>query len=279
MYKYFRPRIRSRHPSHAPLRVKGILPLFPFKSVIRFGSLTDMKDTITNGGDRIEINTIKSIQNSSNKLLMKQCFNELNIKTANWYKSTENTIQEIIQKADEIGYPIISKNIYGSRGKGNVKHDNKESLHKWLQNHQNVLGKYIFEKFHNYSREYRLHVTEEGCFYTCRKMLKRDTPEEKKWYRNDDNCVWILEENENFDKPINWNEIEKQSILALKSVGLDVGAVDLRIQSATNKKGEKRKEPDFIIVEINSAPSFGEITLEKYKQELPKILINKNGKK
>ena len=110
-------------------------------------------------------------------------------------------------------------------------------------------------------------------------MLKRDTPEEKKWYRNDDNCVWILEENENFDKPVNWVRIEEESVKALKSVGLDVGAVDLRIQSATNKKGEKRENPDFIIVEINSAPSFGDITLNKYIEELPKILLNKYNEK
>lgn len=272
MYKYFRPRIRSRHPSHDPLRKQPLLPLFPFKSVIRFGSTTDMQDTVTNGGNRIEINTIDAVKNSSNKLLMKQCFDNFQIKTATWFKN-----DNIIEEANKIGYPIISKNIFGSRGKGNIKHNDQESLQKWLNQHKNNIDNYIFEKFYNYNREYRLHVTKEGCFYTCRKMLKNDTPEEKRWYRNDDNCNWIVEENELFDKPVNWEDIQKECVKALNAVGLDVGAVDLRVQSATNKKGEKRKNPEFIIVEINSAPSFGEITLQKYINELPKILLNKNN--
>jgi type I restriction enzyme S subunit len=39
----------------------------------------------------------------------------------------------------------------------------------------------------NNSREYRLHVTADGCFYACRKMLKADA--EERWYKNDSNCV------------------------------------------------------------------------------------------
>ena len=47
--------------------------------------------------------------------------------------------------------------------------------------------------------------------------------------------------------------------------------VDVRTQSP-NISGSK---VDFIIVEINSAPSFGEGTTEMYKQELPRLLIDK----
>lgn len=289
MYKYFRPRIRSRHPSHSQLREKGSLPLFPFKSIIRFGSSTEMDDTISKGGNRIEVNTVDSVKNSSNKLLMKKCFSEYEVKTADWWTHIpggnhfnpfdyqgENGLEPIIL-AENLPFPIISKHIFGSRGTGNKKHDNLESFTQWMQGKD--LSKYIFEKFYNYSREYRLHVTEDGCFYTCRKMLKSDTPTEKRWYRNDDNSVWIIEENESFDKPVNWDKVVDESIKALKAVGLHIGAVDLRIQSATNKKGEKREDPDFIVVEINSAPSFGDITLDKYKQELPKLLVKLSNEK
>lgn len=284
MYKYYRPQIRSRHPSHNPLRKKGILPMFPFKSVIRFGSTTELPDSITNGGDRIEINLVKAIQNSSNKLLMKTKFVENKISTADWWTYNDLFIFENNEDAkksniEELPYPIIVKNIYGSRGQGNYKIDSKELLEQWIKDHQNKIGNYIFEKFYNYNREYRLHVTSEGCFYTCRKMLKKETPQEKRWYRNDDNCNWILEENELFDKPNNWNKIEKECIKSLNAVGLDIGAVDLRIQSNVDKNGNKRDNPDFIIVEINSAPSFGDITLEKYIKELPKIILNKSNEK
>src|SRR5690606_33580405 len=163
------------------------------------------------------------------------------------------------------------KHIFGSRGRGNTLINNQEELEAWLQG--KTLNNYIFEKFYNYNREYRLHVNEDGCFYTCRKMIKSDTPEDKRWFKNDSNSVWIMEDNELFDKPVNWNSIVEECVKALKAVGLHFGAVDLRVQSRVNSKTDKvRKEPKFIIVEINSAPSFGEITSQKYIEEIPKML-------
>ena len=282
MLKFFRPRIRSRHPSHAPLRKRGIFPLYPFKSVIRFGSTYEYEDDKSKGGDRIEINTVQAIKNSSSKSLMKNCFTENKVKTADWYKLNTNTGNFIIQNTkDEIQisdlpFPIISKSYFGSRNRGNKKHNTIEELQIWLKGKDT--SNYLFEKYYNYSREYRLHISPNGCFYTCRKMLKKDTEDKDKWYRNDEHCVWILQENELFDKPSNWSKVIKESVKALHAVGLDIEAVDLRIQSATNKDGIKRKNPDFIIVEINSAPSFGEITITKYRKELTLLLTEKNEK-
>lgn len=292
MKKYikFRPRIKSRHPSHDVLR--GTLPLLPFKSVVRLGSSTELEDQMTRGGSRIEINTVESIKNASNKLLMKRCFTEAGVKTADWwtleYINTDSGYTNYhcgfmgnhAPQAEgncyhsQLPYPIVAKHIYGSRGRGNTLINNREELESWIKG--KTLNNYIFEKFYNYNREYRLHVTEEGCFYTCRKMLKSDTPENDRWFRNDSNSVWIVEENPSFDKPVNWEEIIEHSVKALKSVGLDIGAVDLRVQSRINPETDKvRKNPKFIVVEINSAPSFGKITEEKYKEELPKLLNKK----
>ena len=287
-YIYFRPLIKSRHPSHSDLRSRNgqILPLLPFKSIIRFGSQKELQSDVTNGGDRIELNTVQSIKNSSNKLLMKSCFTNNNVKTADWWRYYSNTIFHNTNqpfdenfdanagtKIEDLPYPIISKHIYGSRGTGNKKHDTLESLQAWMQGKN--INNYIFEKFYNYNREYRLHVTENGCFYTCRKMLKQDTDENHRWYRNNDNSVWILEDNTLFDKPVNWDSIIEESVKALKAVGLDFGAVDLRVQSTLSKKEEARSNPDFIIIEINSAPSFGDITKIKYIEEIPKLLKKK----
>ncbi len=173
-------------------------------------------------------------------------------------------------------YPLVAKLNMGSRGSGMVKIDTKEQLSDFLKN--KVVGRsYYFERFYSFTREYRLHVDATGCFYTCRKVLKEETPNDKRWYRNDSNCNWIREENELFDRPVNWEKIEAECVKALKAVGLDVGACDLKVQSAKNDKGTKRDEPDFIVIEINSAPAFGDITMEKYKDRLPKILANKYG--
>ena len=138
------------------------------------------------------------------------------------------------------------------------------------------LSSYLFEKFYSYVREYRIHVSKNGCFYTCRKMLKTDCKEDKNaWQRHDDNCVWMVEENPLFDKPANWDTIVSECVKALQSVGLDIGACDVRVQSAKDSKGNKRKEVDFIIIEINSAPSMGERTEIEYLKELPKLLKDK----
>ena len=292
-FKYFRPLILTRHPTHSPLRAKErLLPVFPFRSVIRFGSSTEVEDSVSNGGDRIELNTVAAIKNSANKLLMKWCFTNNNVKTADWYTwcnqspalngQYENMLT--LQNNDpnqtpinygELPYPIVAKHIFGSRNNGNYKLNSQEELEAWLQG--KTLSNYIFEKFYNYSREYRLHVQEDGCFYTCRKMLKSDTPDDKRWFRNDSNSIWVVEENDDFDKPVNWDTVVAESVKALKAVGLDFGAVDLRIQSKLDKDGNERPDPDFIVLEINSAPSFGSKTLEHYLVELPKILNKKYG--
>jgi D-alanine-D-alanine ligase-like ATP-grasp enzyme len=288
MYKLFRPRIRSRHPSHNILRsYNKTLPLVPFRSIIRFGSSTVLKKSTK---DRIELNTVDAIKNSSNKKLMKTCFTNAEVKTAIWWNYSNN-MQEFIRMSpldgneerdvnyqlEDLPYPIIAKKHYGSRNNGNTKLNSAEELTQWMVGKN--LNNYIFEKYYSYNREYRLHVTEKGCFYSCRKMLKSDAPDDVRWYRNDNHCVWIMPDNDLFDKPSNWEDIELECVKALKSVGLDFGAIDLRIQSRTKSNGDVRANPKFIIVEINSAPSFGEVTSQKYIEILPKLLKEKNGKK
>ena len=265
--------IRSRHPSHNAIRNKIKLP---FRSVIRFGSTTELEDTIDKGGGRIEINTVEAIKNSASKLKMKNCFTKGSVKTADWwtYERAGNIFipQGIGNQGRAIAdlpYPVVAKHHFGSRGNGNYLLNSKQELQEWMKDKD--LSNYIFEKFYNYNREYRLHVSANGCFYTCRKMLKSDIPKEDRWFRNDSNSVWVLEENPLFDRPINWDVIEKECIKALKATGLDFGACDVRVQSSKGEKGNPRKEVDFIIVEINSAPSFGDITAQKYLEELPKI--------
>lgn len=263
----FRPMIRSRHGSHGPLRTK--IQKLPFRSVVRLGSTTDVPDSVTNGGRRIECNTIQAVRNSASKRLMKERFKAENVKTADWW--TEGDLTAWAKER----YPIVAKHIHGSRGTGNyLLHDSKE-LDAWIKG--KTIDHYIFERFYNYVKEYRLHVTNDGCFYTCRKMLKEDTPKENRWYRNDSNSVWMVEENPLFDKPNNWKEIEAECVKALNAVGLDVCACDVKVQSSK----ERKKDPEFIILETNSAPSFAEITLEKYLNKIPQILNSKygNGKK
>lgn len=276
----FRIMVRSRHPSHRPLRTT--LSRLPFRTVVRLGS--------TWAGDqaaRIECNSAQSIRTSASKRLMKQAFQAAGVVTADWFvvqndRPTERmngytrehpNVLTVGVRNEHLPYPIVAKHIHGSRGTGNYLLKTQAELTAWMVG--KTLENYIFEKFYDYTREYRLHVTRTGCFYTCRKMLKTDTPENKRWYRNDSNSVWVLETNPSFDKPSNWNAIVAESVKALTAVGLDVGAIDVKVQSRTNSQGQVRPNPKFIILETNSAPSFGQVTLEKYQEVIPQILRSK----
>lgn len=277
VFTRFHPLILSRHPSHAMLRKE--LPLMPFRSIIRLGSTTTLQQANQNRKSPlvpsqlesiVQINTVEAIQNSANKFKMKTCFTNGKVKTANWV----NLTIENIDKLKELEFPIVAKHIFGSRGEGNTLIKDQKELTAWCKG--KTLNRYIFEAFHNYAKEYRLHVTEDGCFYTCRKVLKHNTPDDRKWFRNDSNCTWILETNKDFERPSCWKEIEKQCIKALKSCGLDFGACDVKVQAETSE-GKKRKIVDFIVIEINSAPSYGTVTAQKYLEELPKLLTKKKN--
>lgn len=283
----FRPRIRSRHQTHDVLRSNNRrFQKFPIRSVIRLGSTTENEIVFpTSNYDFVEINTVHSVRTCIDKKLMKEAFDRVGAKTAIWGTiSIEDGVillnsvtDDVTYSKDEIPFPLVIKNKFGSRNTGNFKINNYQELEDVLVG--KTLSNYIFEKFYTYLREYRLHISKNGCFYTCRKMLKRDTPDEDKWYRNDEHCVWILEENELFDKPSNWNDIVSQCVDSLKEIGLDVGAFDVKIQSAKNGDGEEREYPEFILLEVNSAPSFGELTAEKYITELTNLINDKINEK
>jgi hypothetical protein len=275
----FKTLVLSRHPSHNILRTN--LKRLPFRSLIRLGSTT-----VKNDFKRIECNSVQSVKNSASKLLMKQCFTKASVKTADWFifnntfNKNGNESNRFRQQGSNndvsiinLPYPIICKHVYGSRGEGNSLVNNPEEFEKWMRG--KTLSNYIFEKYYTFTKEYRLHVTEDGCFYACRKMLKRDTPKNEKFQRHNDNSVWILENNPDFDKPNNWDEIVKDCVKALKSLGGDIMGFDVKVQSNKDKKNVKRKTIDYIIIESNSACSFGTITAERYLNEIPKILLKK----
>jgi hypothetical protein len=259
------------------LKSKNI-ELSSVRSVIRLGSSTECGDTIANGGNRVEINTVESIKNSASKLLMKKKFTEAGIKTAMWLSGSDLTAEE--NNLPE--FPIVAKSHFGSKGRGNTLIKSIEEFQQWKTG-KNV-NNYIFEKFFNYGHEFRLHITEDGCFYTCRKALKKDVPEDQKWRRHDDICVWFLEDSVEFYKPNSWDDIVANCVNALVAIGADLLSFDVKVQSPIDKNGDKREYQDFILLECNSASSMdngsGELSVcaKKYIEEIPKIIKRKiNG--
>jgi glutathione synthase/RimK-type ligase-like ATP-grasp enzyme len=254
-------RIRTKNPSASSLR-KSI----PTKkrAVVRLGSLTPTARIFPTDRDVIEINTPEAIENSRSKLKMKECFKTKNISQADWL-TFDNLDLDLPGDAFEL--PIVIKRVYGFKGRGMELIESLDEFTTWCRNHPNKSGWYI-EKFHNYAREYRLHVAKDvGVFMSWRKLRKSEATE--RWFFNSSNCNWVSPDHELFDTPRCWDEMCKQAKNALEATGLDIGAVDIRVQS------NEVKNPKFIVCEINSAPALGTMGIERYKDILTKLINNK----
>jgi D-alanine-D-alanine ligase-like ATP-grasp enzyme len=270
---HFYLRVLSRHPSVSELRNKVLIPKHIV--VYRHGSSTA-------GKFEYEINSVECVKNSSDKLLMKRCFDQAEICHAPWFHVSEidgkkKEWQEFLKKLDfgkDAKSFLIAKQRWGSRGVGNYLIKTQQDLDKFLSNHKKNLNNYIIEEYKNYSIEYRIHATEHGYFYACKKVLKKDTPKEERFQRHDDNCAWLVEDNKDFNKPSNWNEIVEHCKKAVTAMHADVLAFDVKCTDPANDKEGKRKVR-FIIIESCSAPSFGKVTTQKYLEELPKIAKRK----
>lgn len=274
-------RVWSRHPSHDGIRNAIKMP--PNKvGVIRLGSNTSMR---TFSPD-IEINTVESIERTMNKFEMKKAFAQANVRSPEFFVlnnenagiwneagyrfiSFEDLSKHLL--ANKL-FPVLAKRTYRSRGAGMQKLDNVDEYLEFINeniinNRYHQRNPYYLEVFKNYIKEYRIHVSElGGYFYSCRKMLKSEyTGTENNWYRNDSNSIWIMEENELFDKPTTWKEIIKDCQNARVALGLSIGAVDVKVN----------KEGNWAILEMNSAPSFGDVTETAYLYELTKIVRTK----
>lgn len=278
--KKFKPQVRTKNFSAAPLR--GSLGEFPMRAIVRLGSRTSVEDAYPRksvGRPVIEINPVESIENSRDKLRMKACFAEAEIPQADWWTLIPGGANHFnkynyqdenggeITSIENLPYPIIAKRICGFKGHGMYKLDTQEQFEDWLRT--NNTNSYYFESYFSGSAEFRLHVTHNGCFMAWRKLRKADTPDDRRWYFNSDHCNWVGEEHELFNKPSNWDQMIDDSVKALKSTGLDIGCVDLRCQSP------KKRDPKYIIVEVNSAPSLGDRGVEVYREVLQDLISHK----
>lgn len=259
-------RVRSRHKSHDVIR--KTIPTGGKKVVFRLGSTTKLPKNWT---PDIEINSEQSIKNASNKIEMKRIFAEKEIPSPLFYEvDNEGTIffNGVPYVPIEEDFPLIAKRSFRSRGKGMKRLNTQKELDAFIA--KKVIGKqgknpYYFEVFANYTREYRLHVSKNGCFYGLRKALRQEYKgTEKAWYRNDSNCVWILETNPMFNKPDSWQQIINDCVKAKDALGLDIGGFDVKVA----------KDGRYKIIEGNSACSFGEITAEKYTNEIKALIAD-----
>lgn len=258
--------VRSRNTSCKDLKQIET----PYRVIYRMGSSTPTNEILTKRKPNskkplLEINSPESCILSNDKIKMKRRFVHAKLPTAEWF-----TIKNVESGKQKVTYwltkwkTIIVKHKHSSKGNNIYLIKNIEDYETFIQSATKPIMEYIFERYYIYSREYRLHITKDGCFYANRKMLKEDA--EVRWHRHNNNSVWILESNELFNKPNNWDEIVESCVNALKSLKLDIAAFDVKVQKSDVKN------PKWIILESNSAPALGEIAKTKYIEQLNKII-------
>lgn len=263
----FRVKLRTKNSSADSLKsmLGDVRSSVPF--VVRLGSRTPIEKIFPKTHkSAVQINSIAGINNSRDKIVMKQKFDEGSVKTAPW---------QLLSNVDvtTAEFPLIIKHKGSSKGNGIFLIHSPVELTALLAGGTiSHPSNYVAEKFYNFSKEYRLHVDKDGCFYTCRKMLKTDATE--RWHRHDSNSVWIMEENPLFEKPSNWDAIVSECVKALNACGLTLGACDIKVQTEKDKR--RALSPDFIVMEINSAPAMGEVTAVRYFEKIKQIVEN-NG--
>jgi glutathione synthase/RimK-type ligase-like ATP-grasp enzyme len=254
--------VRTKNYTSNPLRRSIITDR---STVIRLGSITPTEQAFRkpkNPKDIIEINTVEAINNSRNKLLMKSCFSEGKILQSEWWSSHQALTHDI----DGIPFPLVVKRVYGFQGRGMELIEDMDSLNTWINLHPTWENTgWYFEKFYNYAREYRLHVSRSGgVFLSWRKLRTKEAT--NRWFFNSTNSNWVSEDHELFDRPKCWDKMKEAALNALVYTKLDIGAVDIRVQS------NKQDDPRFIVCEINSAPALGEVGINKYKEELSNLI-------
>ena len=243
--------IRTKNPTAAPLRRSIIVPR---RSVVRLGSRTATEACFPGRRDIIEVNTVDSIENSRDKLRMKECFSRFDVPQAEWKLINDpNPFSE---------FPLVGKQVVGFKGHGMQLIESVDQLRTFIRTHDN---RYFIEKFYNYAREYRIHATRDHAFLSWRKLRRSDATE--RWFFNSTNCNWVGQNHELFQRPNNWGELEAAAINAVRAVGLDIGAVDIRVQNRNN--------PDYIVCEVNSAPALGDVGVEAYREEIRNIILTK----
>lgn len=203
--------------------------------VIRLGG------TVPYANYPIQINSIKGVKNSTDKLAMKLIFLQNGIPTASI--------------GNNINFPVVVKGIKRSQGTGVFICKNANELKKAIEKFEQKDAKYYLEEYFPANREFRLHVSKwDGVFFEVEKK------------RNDghfgDMGVIKYENHYNvrdFIRPVEWNQIKEAVINCLNAQELDIAAYDI---GYCNGK--------FVVYESNTGPELLKNTLEKYRETLQK---------
>lgn len=185
------------------------------------------------------LNKAEGINTAGNKLLaFKQLSTNDAINLPEWTSSKDDALAWI-----EDGSAVVCRTVLrGHSGQGIVMANTADEL----------VDAPLYVKYVKKTHEFRLHILNGEMFDIQRKMRNREIADEDvNWQvRNHDNGFIFGREGVEAEEAA----IE-QSALAVQTLGLDFGAVDL----IYNKKDNK-----YVVIEVNTAPGLTGTTLDNY---------------
>lgn len=178
----------------------------------------------------IELNTLASAINASNKLKMMQCLTAGNIPMPKW----TSDLAQMNELKDESGNYYIR---------------NKAQVVRYSNDFNPLTDLYASQPIPNKRREYRVHVF-NGKVLAIYEKIPNEGLENTKLFKSH-NCKFSLVGLVGSKCSIEGQQI---AIDAVKSLGLLFGGCDLI----------RTKDKKFVIVEVNSAPSLNSINIDRY---------------
>ncbi|HEY6950635.1 MAG TPA: hypothetical protein VI146_08510, partial [Nitrososphaeraceae archaeon] len=187
--------------------------------------------------------------NKLDSMLKLQADNILVPKSLLLSQLSELTIKEVINKG--LRYPVLARTPHHSKGRDILLCLQNKDLVRAVRWGKTFLVEYI-----STDREYRVHVFKDEIIRVSQKILmSRD--DYLPYMRN-------VDHNHSFGNPKKQLTAEQKAIAikAVKSLGLDFGAVDLIVGD----------DGGTYVLEINTGPSLIEIGVDIYKKKVQEII-------
>jgi glutathione synthase/RimK-type ligase-like ATP-grasp enzyme len=207
------------------------------------------------------LNSVKSIDNSSNKLKALQMFREAGISVP-WFRYKGEEVH------DKIPFPVVGRTTYHQGGSGFQISRNISELER---DFKNCFGSSHWLELIPIYKEWRVHVFKGEVIGVSRKTDEgvegRIT---NKYTRNHINGWRFIK----CDVDLVQDRLKELAIASVGVLGLDFGAVDIILSTGeeSTSSGEKR----YYVLEVNSAPSLekGSTILNEYITRFRKWLLN-----
>lgn len=117
----------------------------------------------------------------------------------------------------------------------------------------------LYVRYVKKEHEYRLHVFDFDVFFIQRKARALDVPDDQVNWQVRNHANGFIYANQNIELP----DVAKQMATeAIRTLGLDFGAVDLIYNAHQNK---------FYVLEVNTAPGLFGTTLDKYVEKFKEL--------